>query len=79
MTRVVVDLAPPGGSAPASMGLTQQIFNIGNFTGPMLLASMATITGGWNATWLLTTGFALLGVLLTLLLSRRNSPFATAD
>lgn len=78
MTRVVVDLAPPGGSAPASMGLTQQIFNIGNFTGPMLLASMATITGGWNATWLLTTGFALLGAMLTLLLSRKNSPFESA-
>jgi CP family cyanate transporter-like MFS transporter len=79
MTRVVVDLAPPDGSAPASMGLTQQIFNIGNFTGPMLLASMATLTGGWNATWWLTAGFCVLGALLTSLLSRKNSPFtATA-
>ncbi len=78
MTRVVVDLAPPGGSAPASMGLTQQIFNIGNFTGPMLLAATATLTGGWNATWWLTTFFALLGASLTLVLSRRNSPFAEA-
>lgn len=79
MTRVVVDLAPPDGSAPASMGLTQQIFNIGNFTGPMLLASMATLTGGWNATWWLTAGFCVLGALLTSLLSRKNSPFTATD
>src|SRR5690606_32527932 len=79
MTRVVVDLAPPGGSAPASMGLTQQIFNIGNFTGPMLLASMATLTGGWNATWWMTLAFAVLGALLTFGLSRKNSPFTSTQ
>ncbi|WP_313810548.1 MFS transporter [Glutamicibacter sp.] len=75
MTRIAVDLAPPGGSAPASMGLMQQIFNVGNFTGPMLLAGLATLTGGWNSTWWITCSFATLGVLLTLLLARRNSPF----
>lgn len=76
MTRVAVDLAPVGGSAPASMGLVQQIFNVGNFTGPMLLAAMATLTGGWNATWWMTCSFALVGILLTLGLARKNSPFA---
>lgn len=75
MTRVAVDLAPVGGSAPASMGLIQQIFNVGNFTGPMLLAAMATLTGGWNATWWMTCSFALVGILLTLGLARKNSPF----
>ena len=75
MTRVAVDLAPAGGSAPASMGLIQQIFNIGNFTGPMLLAGVATLTCGWNSTWWITCGFALVGILLTIGLSRRNSPF----
>ena len=75
MTRVAVDLAPEGGSAPASMGLMQQIFNIGNFTGPMLLAGMATLTGGWNSTWWMTCGFAALGLLLTWLLAGQNSPF----
>lgn len=79
MTRVVVDSAPPGGSAPASMGLTQQIFNIGNFTGPMLLASMAMLTGGWNATWWMTLAFAVLGALLTFGLSRKNSPFTSTQ
>lgn len=75
MTRIVVDMAPPGGSSPAAMGLTQQIFNVGNFTGPMLVASLATLTGGWNSTWWMTVFFAVLGVLLTVVLSRKNSPF----
>lgn len=75
VTRIVVDLAPPGGSAPAAMGLAQQIFNIGNFTGPMLLAAMVSWTGGWNSTWWMTVAFALLGISLTMVLSRKNSPF----
>ncbi|WP_417372322.1 CynX/NimT family MFS transporter [Glutamicibacter protophormiae] len=79
MTRIAVDLAPAGGSAPASMGLIQQIFNIGNFTGPMLLAGIATLTGGWNSTWWITCGFALVGILLTIGLSRWNSPFAAMN
>ncbi len=76
MTRVAVDLAPVGGSAPASMGLIQQIFNVGNFTGPMLLAATATLTGGWNSTWWMTCSFALVGILLTLGLACKSSPFA---
>ncbi|WP_336716072.1 MFS transporter [Arthrobacter sp. USHLN218] len=72
LTRLAVDLAPPGGSAPAAMGLMQQIFNVGNFTGPALVAWLATATGGWNSTWWMTCGFATLGVLLSLYLSRRR-------
>ncbi len=64
-TRIIVDLAPPGGSAPAAMGLAQQIFNVGNFTGPMLLAAMVSWTGGWSSTWWMTLTFALLGAFLT--------------
>lgn len=72
LTRLAVDLAPPGGSAPAAMGLMQQIFNVGNFTGPALVAWLATATGGWNSTWWMTCGFATLGILLSLYLSRRR-------
>lgn len=74
MTRVAVDLAPEGGSAPAAMGLMQQIFNVGNFTGPMLVAWLVVQTGGWNATWWMTGLFGLLGITLTLILARGNSP-----
>lgn len=74
LTRMAVDLAPTGGSAPAAMGLMQQIFNIGNFTGPMIVAWLAMITGGWASTWWMTCGFAALGIILSaVLVGRRES------
>jgi MFS family permease len=72
LTRLAVDLAPPGGSAPAAMGLMQQIFNVGNFTGPALVAWLATTTGGWNSTWWMTCTFAALGIALSLYLSSKR-------
>lgn len=73
MTRMAVDLAPTGGSAPAAMGLMQQIFNIGNFTGPMIVAWLAVSTGGWNSTWWMTCSFAALGIILSAILVGRRS------
>ena len=64
MTRMAVDLAPEGGSAPAAMGLMQQIYNVGNFTGPMIVAWLAMTTGGWSSTWWMTCAFAALGIIL---------------
>ncbi|MFD1213906.1 CynX/NimT family MFS transporter [Arthrobacter sp. GCM10027362] len=72
LTRMAVDLAPPGGSAPAAMGLMQQIFNVGNFTGPAIVAWLATVTGGWHATWWMTCSFAALGIGLSLYLSEKR-------
>ncbi|MCW4466758.1 MFS transporter [Glutamicibacter sp. MNS18] len=74
MTRVAVDLAPEGGSAPAAVGLMQQIFNVGNFTGPMIVAWLVVQTGGWNTTWWMTSFFGLVGITLTLVLARGDSP-----
>ncbi|EMR00510.1 putative cyanate transporter [Paeniglutamicibacter gangotriensis Lz1y] len=74
MTRMAVDLAPEGGSAPAAMGLMQQIYNIGNFTGPMIVAWLAMTTGGWSSTWWMTCAFAALGIILSVVLvGRRGS------
>ncbi|GER22761.1 MFS transporter [Zafaria cholistanensis] len=70
LTRVAVDLPPPDGSVPAVIGLMQQIFNVGNFVGPPLLAAIATLTGGWQSTWWMTCGFGLLGCALAWLLPR---------
>ncbi|NKX50388.1 MFS transporter [Arthrobacter deserti] len=72
LTRMAVDLAPPGGSAPAAMGLMQQIFNVGNFTGPAIVAWLATASGGWHASWWMTCAFAALGIGLSLYLSERR-------
>ncbi len=78
MTRMAVDLAPAGGSAPAAMGLMQQIFNIGNFTGPMIVAWLAMSTGGWSSTWWMTCMFAVIGVVLSMVLLGRKHSFEFA-
>lgn len=74
MTRIAVDLAPQGGSAPAAMGLMQQVFNIGNFTGPMLVAWLVLLTGGWSSTWWVSAVFGAVGITLVMILLRKNSP-----
>ena len=48
------------------MGLMQQIFNMGNFLGPFLIAWFAVQTGGWESSWMLTAGFSSLGILGTI-------------
>lgn len=64
LTRYSVTLAPEGGSVPAVLGLTQQIFNIGNFVGPMIIAALAAASGDWSNTWWMTCGLSALGILL---------------
>jgi MFS family permease len=66
--RIAVDLAPPAGSAPAVIGLMQQIFNAGSVVGPAIAAWLVTRTGGWQSTWWMTCTFAALGSLLSLYL-----------
>jgi predicted MFS family arabinose efflux permease len=75
--RIAVDLAPPAGSAPATIGLMQQLFNAGSVVGPTIAAWLATRTGGWQSTWWMTCTFAVLGSLLSLYLggSRLGSAF----
>lgn len=68
VTRYSVRIAPKDGSVTAVLGLTQQIFNVGNFLGPMLFALVATTTGGWDTTWWLTCGLSILGMALLALL-----------
>jgi predicted MFS family arabinose efflux permease len=64
--RIAVDLAPPAGSAPAVIGLMQQIFNAGSVAGPAIAAWLVTYAGGWQSTWWMTCAFAALGSLLSL-------------
>lgn len=70
LTRYSVTIAPPGGSVPAVLGLTQQIFNVGNFAGPMVVAALAAATGGWHAIWWMTCGLSILGLALLPALSQ---------
>lgn len=64
VTRYSVRIAPADGSVTAVLGLTQQIFNVGNFLGPMLFALLAISTGGWGTTWWLTCALSTAGMAL---------------
>ncbi|MFC1400195.1 MULTISPECIES: CynX/NimT family MFS transporter [Streptacidiphilus] len=70
LLRMVAELTPKGGSAPAAMGLIQQLFNAGSFIGPTLAAALASRTGGWHSTWWMTCGCAALGIVLSPALDR---------
>lgn len=77
ISRLAVDLAPSGGSVAAVIGLMQQLFNIGNFLGPMVLAWVALTAGSWNASWWVTCSFSAVGILCIWILTRsprRPSP-----
>ena len=65
LLRMVAELTPEGGSAPATMGLIQQLFNAGSFVGPAIAAALATRTGGWHSTWWMTCACAALGIALS--------------
>lgn len=64
ITRIAVDVAPPGGSVSAVMGLMIQVYNAANFVGPIVLTAIATAVGGWHLSWLMTSAAALLGAVL---------------
>ena len=70
--RIGVDLAPLAGSAPAVIGLMQQLFSAGGVAGPAIAASLVTLTGSWQSMWWMTCTFAGLGGLLSLYLSERR-------
>ena len=72
LTRMIGELAQPNGSSAVVMGLMQQIFNLGNFLGPFLIAWFAVKTGGWESSWMLTGAFSLLGIVGTMILLKEK-------
>lgn len=72
MFRIAVDLAPPGGSPPAVVGLMNQLQNTGNFLGPVVLAWLAAQAGGWHTSWWLTATAGALGIALIMLFSEKR-------
>ncbi|OFT23002.1 hypothetical protein HMPREF3175_06000 [Arthrobacter sp. HMSC08H08] len=72
LTRMIGELAQPNGSSAVVMGLMQQIFNLGNFLGPFLIAWFAVQTGGWESSWMLTGTFSLLGIVGTMILLKEK-------
>lgn len=74
LSRLAVDLAPPEGSVAAVIGLMQQIFNVGNFFGPSLLAWVVMTTGSWSYSWWVTSAFCVVGIICTLILTTGTKP-----
>jgi len=64
INRIAVDVAPPEGAPSAVMGLMSQVYNGGNFIGPIVLTALATAAGGWHLSWLVTGSAAVLGLVL---------------
>lgn len=62
---VSVRLAPDERTVSTTVGWMQQWSSLGQFAGPPLVAWVAHRVGGWNWTWVVTGGCALLGIALT--------------
>lgn len=66
---MAVRIAPGPETLATTVGWMQQWSSIGQFAGPPLVAWVASRTGGWDWVWLVTGGFALLGILIARLLA----------
>ena len=62
---MAVRLAPDERTVSTTVGWMQQWSSFGQFAGPPLVAWVANRSGGWDWTWLVTGGCALLGMALT--------------
>jgi MFS family permease len=67
---LAVRLAPSEGTLSTTVGWVQQWSALGQFAGPPLVAAVASATGGWQWTWLVTGACSLAGLLLTVGLGR---------
>ncbi|HET6827875.1 MAG TPA: MFS transporter, partial [Ramlibacter sp.] len=66
---MAVRIAPGPGTLATTVGWMQQWSSIGQFSGPPLVAWVASRTGGWEWVWLVTGSFAVLGIALARLLT----------
>jgi MFS family permease len=65
---LAVRLAPGERTVSTTVGWVQQWSSIGQFAGPPLVAWVATRIGGWEWSWLITSGCALAGLALVRLM-----------
>jgi len=69
---LAIQLAPSLRTTTTSVGWVQQLSALGQFGGPPLVAWVATLTGGWQWTWLATGSSALAGIAMAFVLGRRR-------
>ena len=67
---LAVRLAPGERTVSTTVGWMQQWSSLGQFAGPPLVAWVATYTGGWQWSWLVTASCAAAGLVLAVLIGR---------
>ena len=67
---LAVRLAPTEGTLSTTVGWVQQWSAFGQFAGPPLVAAVASRSGDWQWTWAVTGACSIVGLLLTVALSR---------
>lgn len=61
---LAVRLAPGDGAVSTTVGWMQQWASLGQFAGPPIVAWLASASGGWHWTWLMTGACSIAGVAL---------------
>lgn len=70
---LAVKLAPSERTISTTVGWMQQWSALGQFSGPPLVAWLASQVGGWHWTWGVTASCSLMGILLAWQLGRREA------
>jgi MFS family permease len=70
---LAVRLAPSDATVVTTVGWMHQCSALGQFSGPPLLAWVVAQTGSWQWTWVVTSGAAALGVMLSQVIRHRLS------
>jgi len=70
---LIVKLAPTPQATSTCSGWMQQISAVGQFSGPPLLAWVATRAHGWHSTWTVTVSASALGILAAWCLNARTN------
>lgn len=68
---LAVSYAPSPQTTSSTVGWVQQLSSLGQFFGPPAVALAVNALGGWHWAWTATVSFAVVGLVLAWLLSRR--------
>ncbi|AQS50917.1 TetR family transcriptional regulator [Paenalcaligenes hominis] len=68
---LAVNYAPSPQTTSSTVGWVQQLSSLGQFFGPPAVALAVNALGGWHWAWTATVSFAVVGLVLAWLLSRR--------
>lgn len=68
---LAIALTPTPQTTSTTVGWMQQCSSLGQFSGPPVVAWVVNLAGGWEWTWLATSAYALAGIALASMISRR--------